>query len=301
MSPSTLHLYTSLTDSADLSKVLSQHQSLVPFDSVLARIYQRLHTLPSLSTQQVRNVIVEEAEEREAAHFLAVPDPTPPQELHRDLITGLRDTYKDSGLGSLGDFGEQVEDWETLPLSVVWADDDFCKGNQVRVASPGPSNSSDVSQVRSKSGLKPLAARVKDLVQAAGPTACYQTIAESLINEFELPNSTILRQKAIKNLKRRAYDAINVMTAVGILTKQGETLAISEQSEDFALKQAKTRVSAKKSYLRKVSTSYQLLSSLILRNEKHKIASELRVSLPFLVVATPDRSDATVRSDVDTS
>lgn len=301
MSPSTLHLYTSLTESADLSKVLSAHQSLVPFDPVLARIYQRLNTLHSLSTQQVRNVIVEEAEEREAAHFLAVPDPAPPQELHRDLITGLRDTYKDSGLGLLGDFGEQVEDWETLPLSVVWADDDLCKVNQVRVASPGPSSSSDASQIRSKSGLKPLAARVKDLVQAAGPAACYQTIAESLINEFDLPNSTILRQKAIKNLKRRAYDAINVMTAVGILTKHNETLAISVQSEDTALKQAKSRVSAKKCYLRTISNSYQLLNSLILRNEKHQIASEIRVPLPFLVVATADRSDSTVIGDIDTS
>jgi hypothetical protein len=91
------------------------------------------------------------------------------------------------------------------------------------------------------------------------------------------------------------------MTAVGILTKHDETLAISVQSEDTALKQAKSRVSAKKCYLRKISSSYQLLNSLILRNEKHQIASEIRIPLPFLVVATPDRSDSTVISDIDTS
>jgi len=296
MSPCTLQLYVALTEDANLVQVLAQHHTLVPYDPVLARIYHRLSGLCPFSSQEVRRVIVEETEEREAAHFLAVPEATPPAELHRDLLTGLRTTYKESGLALLGDFGEQVEDWDTLSLSVIWTQDHLCKAGTSRVVSPGTACSSDVSQLRSKSGLRPLAARVKDLVQAIGPKACYQTVAEGLVSDFDLPNSQILREKAVKNIKRRAYDAINIMTAVGILTKHEETLAVAFPSEDIALIQAKSRISAKKHHLKTLSSSYQLLKSLFSRNEKHQMAAQMRISLPFLVLATADRSDSTVIS-----
>lgn len=294
MSPCTLRLYSALTEDANLVQVLAQHHTLVPYDPVLARIYHRLSSLHPSSPQQVRKVIIEETEERETAHFLALPEAVPPAELHQELLTGLRTTYKESGLALLGNFGEQVEEWDTLPLSVVWTQDHLCKKSTPRVASPGTSCSSEVSQVRLKSGLKPLAARVKDLVQAAGSKACYQTVAESLVSDFDLPTSLILREKAIKNIKRRAYDAINVMTAVGVLIKREEGLAVAFPSEDSALMQAKSRISAKKRYLKSISRSNQLLKSLILRNKKRQIGEQTRISLPFLVIATADRSDSTV-------
>ena len=294
LTSSSLHLYNALTDDCDVIQVLTEHRALASQDPVLSLIYRRLDSSDLQSPHHIRRIIVEEAEERETDHFFACAETDPRPGGYEDLITGLKDTYNGSGLMTLADFGERPEDCEALPLTAVWKDDHLCKESNGRMLSPQTSCSSEVTQVRAKSGLKPLAARVKELMHAAGGKASYQSLAEGLISEFEHTDSSSNRERTVKNIKRRAYDAINVMTAVGLLTRQDETLSLSLPKEHSDLLLIRDRISIKRTRLKRMSSTYQLLKSLLSRNEKHYSEPSIRVPLPYIVLATPDRTGTTV-------
>jgi len=81
---------------------------------------------------------------------------------------------------------------------------------------------------RSTRGLKYLSIKVRDMVIKCGATT-YQNVATELINglkeesislgmnPFDLKRSDI--DKDEKNIRRRVYDALNVLIAAGVLKK----------------------------------------------------------------------------------
>ncbi|KRX02051.1 hypothetical protein PPERSA_07696 [Pseudocohnilembus persalinus] len=76
---------------------------------------------------------------------------------------------------------------------------------------------------RSSRGLRMLSLKVKDIVCELGKTS-YKEVAEKLINELEKAKTitTDKTQKDEQNVKRRVYDALNVLIAADVLKKDGK-------------------------------------------------------------------------------
>ena len=77
-----------------------------------------------------------------------------------------------------------------------------------------------LSQTRSTRGLKYLSIKVKDMVIKCGATT-YQNVATRLIADLKQTNplKASETEKDEKNVRRRVYDALNVLIAAGVLRK----------------------------------------------------------------------------------
>ena len=96
---------------------------------------------------------------------------------------------------------------------------------------------------RRERGLKKLSVRVRDMVFEKKSTT-YKQVANELIKEFEIPMASTEKEfgedgsvgcsdeehgnKEEKNVRRRVYDALNVLIAAGVLKKHGKNVSKEE-------------------------------------------------------------------------
>ena len=73
-----------------------------------------------------------------------------------------------------------------------------------------------VSKHRSNHGLKVLSVKVKDVVIQRSQTS-YSEVADLLIAEMAVENSAVE-----KNIRRRVYDALNVLKSAKVIRKSGK-------------------------------------------------------------------------------
>ncbi|KAG2310279.1 hypothetical protein Bca52824_021836 [Brassica carinata] len=160
-------------------------------------------------------------------------------------------------------------------------------------------------------GLRQFSMKVCEKVESKGRTT-YNEVADELVGEFALPindeTSPDQQQYDEKNIRRRVYDALNVLMAMDIISKdkkeiQWRGLPRTSLSDIEELKaerlSVRNRIEKKTAYSQELEEQYVGLQNLIRRNE-HLYSSGNAptggVALPFILVQT--RPHATVEVEI---
>ncbi|MED6149880.1 hypothetical protein PIB30_066886 [Stylosanthes scabra] len=164
---------------------------------------------------------------------------------------------------------------------------------------------------KSGRGLRQFSMKVCEKVESKGRTT-YNEVADELVAEFADPGNSVLapdqQQYDEKNIRRRVYDALNVLMAMDIISKdkkeiQWKGLPRTSQSDIEELKTERlglrNRIEKKATYLQELEDQYVGLQNLMKRNEQlcsSGNAPSGGVSLPFILVQT--RPHATVEVEI---
>ncbi|XP_028773821.1 transcription factor-like protein DPB isoform X2 [Neltuma alba] len=184
-------------------------------------------------------------------------------------------------------------------------------GSQGAVAKKKKRGQRAVGGDKSGRGLRQFSMKVCEKVESKGRTT-YNEVADELVAEFADPSSSISspdqQQYDEKNIRRRVYDALNVLMAMDIISKdkkeiQWKGLPRTSLNDIEELKterlQLRNRIEKKAAYLQELEEQYIGLQNLIQRNEQlygSGNAPSGGVSLPFILVQT--RPHATVEVEI---
>ncbi|WOL07160.1 transcription factor-like protein DPB [Canna indica] len=152
---------------------------------------------------------------------------------------------------------------------------------------------------KSGRGLRQFSMKVCEKVESKGRTT-YNEVADELVTEFTDPNnnngSQDQQQYDEKNIRRRVYDALNVLMAMDIISKDKKEIqwkglprtSLSDLEELKAERIAvKNRVEKKTAYLQEMQDQHASLQSLVKRNVQSYgsgIVPPGGVPLPFILV-----------------
>ncbi|KAM7464191.1 hypothetical protein LguiA_032312 [Lonicera macranthoides] len=164
---------------------------------------------------------------------------------------------------------------------------------------------------KSGRGLRQFSMKVCEKVESKGRTT-YNEVADELVAEFADPSSSAAapdqQQYEEKNIRRRVYDALNVLMAMDIISKDKKEIQwkglprtslndIEELKNDrLALR---NRIEKKAAYLQELEEQFVGLQNLIQRNEQLYSSGDVPsggVALPFILVQT--RPHATVEVEI---
>ncbi|CAJ1926531.1 unnamed protein product [Sphenostylis stenocarpa] len=164
---------------------------------------------------------------------------------------------------------------------------------------------------KSGRGLRQFSMKVCEKVESKGRTT-YNEVADELVAEFADPSNGVStpdqQQYDEKNIRRRVYDALNVLMAMDIISKdkkeiQWKGLPRTSLSDIEELKTERmglrNRIEKKAAYLQELEEQYIGLQKLIQRNEQLYSSGNAPnggVSLPFILVQT--RPHATVEVEI---
>ncbi|XP_071698285.1 transcription factor-like protein DPB [Rutidosis leptorrhynchoides] len=159
-------------------------------------------------------------------------------------------------------------------------------------------------------GLRQFSMKVCEKVESKGTTT-YNEVADELVAEFADPGNGEApdqQQYDEKNIRRRVYDALNVLMAMDIISKDKKEIQwrglprtslndVEElKNERLALK---NRIDKKAAYLRELEDQHVGLQNLVKRNEQLYVSGNVPsggVALPFILVQT--RPHATVEVEI---
>ncbi|GJZ68283.1 transcription factor-like protein DPB [Tanacetum coccineum] len=158
-------------------------------------------------------------------------------------------------------------------------------------------------------GLRQFSMKVCEKVESKGRTT-YNEVADELVAEFREPcdGTPDQQQYDEKNIRRRVYDALNVLMAMDIISKdrkeiQWKGLPNSNLNDVHELKREhlalRSRIDKKTAYLKELQDQYVGLQNLVQRNEQlynSGNAPNGGVALPFILVQT--RPHATVEVEI---
>ncbi|KAE8729326.1 Transcription factor Dp-1 [Hibiscus syriacus] len=164
---------------------------------------------------------------------------------------------------------------------------------------------------KSGRGLRQFSMKVCEKVERKGRTT-YNEVADELVAEFADPGNGVAspdqQQYDEKNIRRRVYDALNVLMAMDIISKdkkeiQWKGLPRTSVGDIEELKTERlglrNRIDKKVAYLHELEEQFVGLQNLIQRNEQlysSGNASSGGVALPFILVQT--RPHATVEVEI---
>lgn len=149
---------------------------------------------------------------------------------------------------------------------------------------------------KAEKGLRHFSSRVCEKVRKKKATT-YNEVADELVKEYTTQNPEKYDQK---NIRRRVYDALNVLMAMGIISKQKKEikwigLPSNSVQECIQLEQEKRKkmqsIGMKKKYLLELITNLISFKNLVTRNREHeelygRPPASSCIELPFLVVKT---------------
>ncbi|GKV40931.1 hypothetical protein SLE2022_077760 [Rubroshorea leprosula] len=164
---------------------------------------------------------------------------------------------------------------------------------------------------KSGRGLRQFSMKVCEKVESKGRTT-YNEVADELVAEFADPSTSVAspdqQQYDEKNIRRRVYDALNVLMAMDIISKdkkeiQWKGLPRTSLSDIEELKAERlglrNRIEKKAAYLQELEEQFIGLQNLIQRNEQLYSSGNAPsggVALPFILVQT--RPHATVEVEI---
>jgi hypothetical protein len=160
----------------------------------------------------------------------------------------------------------------------------------VKLPMPVAQNRDDGSK-----GLRHFSQKVCEKVQSKGSTT-YNEVADELVNDLN-ESGELGQEVDAKNIRRRVYDALNVLMAMKIIEKEKKEirwkgLPTSDSNRELdALKRERAvrqdRIQKKKEYLSELEIQSKLYKALIDRNMKEPIEDTAeRVQLPFIIIHT---------------
>lgn len=144
-------------------------------------------------------------------------------------------------------------------------------------------------------GLKRLAALVKSVLSER-PSMMYKEVVQRIVEEVA-KTSGLIKDKEEKNIKRRLYDAINVLMAAGAISKDGRSLSwrgsIDLQPRKLRKRDEEHRDRMEKeAVLQDLTVKYLGLRQLLNRNAIESKTPDL--PFPFILAPTPDAADNSV-------
>jgi len=163
-------------------------------------------------------------------------------------------------------------------------------------------------------GLRHFSMKVCEKVQAKGSTS-YNEVADELVAELTDPRcqSPTDQQYDQKNIRRRVYDALNVLMAMNIISKEKKEirwlgLPTNSVQEAYSLETDKAkrieRIKAKTQQLQDLILQQIAFKNLVERNkEAEKIAGSptpnSAIQLPFIIVNTSKKTviDCSISND----
>lgn len=164
---------------------------------------------------------------------------------------------------------------------------------------------------KSGRGLRQFSMKVCEKVESKGRTT-YNEVADELVAEFADPSNSVTspdqQQYDEKNIRRRVYDALNVLMAMDIISKdkkeiQWKGLPRTSLNDIEELKTERlglrNRIEKKSAYLQELEEQFIGLQNLIERNEQLYSSGDAPsggVALPFILVQT--RPHATVEVEI---
>nr|QYW07158.1 transcription factor-like protein DP [Dimocarpus longan] len=164
---------------------------------------------------------------------------------------------------------------------------------------------------KSGRGLRQFSMKVCEKVESKGRTT-YNEVADELVAEFADPSNSLSspdqQQYDEKNIRRRVYDALNVLMAMDIISKdkkeiQWKGLPRTSLNDIEELKGERlglrNRIEKKAAYLQELEDQFVGLQNLIQRNEQLYSSGNAPsggVALPFILVQT--RPHATVEVEI---
>ncbi|KAK9078652.1 hypothetical protein SSX86_002709 [Deinandra increscens subsp. villosa] len=163
-------------------------------------------------------------------------------------------------------------------------------------------------------GLRQFSMKVCEKVESKGRTT-YNEVADELVAEFADPGNSLQASGQLpqqpydeKNIRRRVYDALNVLMAMDIISKDKKEIhwrGLPQSSFNNIEELKKNRLAIqnrfekKSAYLRELEDQYVGLQNLIHRNEQLYSSGNAPtggVALPFILVQT--RPHATVEVEI---
>ena len=162
---------------------------------------------------------------------------------------------------------------------------------------------------KSSKGLRHFSMKVCEKVESK-QTTTYNEVADELVAEFSKPDDPkFCADQAYdeKNIRRRVYDALNVLMAMEIITKQKKEimwkgLPATSGGDVAALraekKRARAEIEKKNAYLQELVEQYNSYQALLQRNAARTAAglAPSGISLPFILVQT--KPSATVEVEI---
>jgi len=176
---------------------------------------------------------------------------------------------------------------------------------------------SDVKRRKSEKGgkgLRHFSMKVCEKVQAKGSTS-YNEVADELVNELTDPRCTSPtdQQYDQKNIRRRVYDALNVLMAMNIISKEKKEirwlgLPTNSVQEANGLEQDKAkrmdRIKAKTQQLQDLLLQQIAFKNLVERNKEREKREgppppNSAIQLPFIIVNTSKKTviDCSISND----
>ncbi|KAG0484406.1 hypothetical protein HPP92_008485 [Vanilla planifolia] len=164
---------------------------------------------------------------------------------------------------------------------------------------------------KSGRGLRQFSMKVCEKVESKGRTT-YNEVADELVTEFADPSNNLAspdqQQYDEKNIRRRVYDALNVLMAMDIISKDKKEIQwkglprtslndIEELKAECA--SLKNKIERKTAYLQELEDQIVGIQNLIRRNEQLHSSGNVPsggVALPFILVQT--RPHATVEVEI---
>ena len=292
------HLYQELRDSPDIETVLLRYAGLIAEDPELAKLYHRLGF-----SQAQRCFLVPPSRELALALFskdaLTIMHKS---DIYLELEAGDWDVHRggrsqgfepsggvvdDSDFGLPGEFPEFPEE-EQPAVNCLW--------KMEPTSSSLPEHHSPSPPVpRGNKGLKKLSIAVKGLVTIHGALT-YKEVADRLISTMDDSEA----EKEEKNIRRRVYDALNVLIAADVLTKQGKEVRLKPTPRLAPISESdetQKRLLGKQKQLKTVTEQYKALNALMMRNQK--LNPRNRVGMPFVIMATRKTSQDEVSNYID--
>ncbi|NXJ27410.1 TFDP2 factor, partial [Dicrurus megarhynchus] len=166
-------------------------------------------------------------------------------------------------------------------------------------------------------GLRHFSMKVCEKVQRKGTTS-YNEVADELVSEFTNSNSHLATDSAYdqKNIRRRVYDALNVLMAMNIISKEKKEIRwiglptnSAQECQNLEVKGEKQkrieRIKQKRAQLQELLLQQIAFKNLVQRNQQNEQQNQGRpslnstIQLPFLIVNTSKRTiiDCSISSD----
>ncbi|KAI5625627.1 transcription factor Dp-2, partial [Silurus asotus] len=197
---------------------------------------------------------------------------------------------------------------------------EWTPGNKKRThdfIDPYYSDSKRMKKVDKKGkGLRHFSMKVCEKVQMKGTTS-YNEVADELVSEFTHASnlaSTDCQAYDQKNIRRRVYDALNVLMAMNIISKEKKEIRwiglptnSAQECRNLELEKQKRleRIRQKRSQLEELILQQIAFKNLVKRNQANEAASKSRpppgsvIQLPFIILNTDVRTviDCSISSD----
>uniref|UniRef100_A0A673NIT7 Transcription factor n=1 Tax=Sinocyclocheilus rhinocerous TaxID=307959 RepID=A0A673NIT7_9TELE len=198
--------------------------------------------------------------------------------------------------------------------------DEWTPGNKKRTHDYIDSYYSDSKRMKradkNGKGLRHFSMKVCEKVQKKGTTS-YNEVADELVAEFTHANSLMPTDSQVydqKNIRRRVYDALNVLMAMNIISKEKKEIRwiglptnSAQECRNLELEKQKRleRIRQKRAQLEELILQQIAFKNLVQRNQASEALSQSTpppgsvIQLPFIILNTDVRTviDCSISSD----